>query len=256
MLALGERLLGDVAQDHRVVGLKLGQVGRQRVAADAARAVDPGGGQDPDLDLLLAQGLDQLGVLASRPLDQEDLGLAPGVGEPLGDVVDRPAIAAPLLGNELGGERVKVRFGDELPEREDVDAALQLDRLRLLVADGRRPVVVGLLENLERSPRRLAGADHDVDVDRLALLDVGGNRDLLDQDLAVVEVLERQDVDLHAQRLGGQGLLEEVAAVLVAVGEHDDAPGRVVGKRRQRQLDAPRPSRCFRGRSCSRCPAG
>ena len=107
----------------------------------------------------------------------------------------------------------------------------------LLVADGRRPVVVGLLEDLEGPARRLAGADHDVDVDRLPLLDVGRNRDLLDQDFAVVEVLDRQDVDLHAQRLGGQGLLEQVAAVFVAVGEHDDPPGRVLGKRRQRQLD-------------------
>ena len=38
------------------------------------------------------------------------------------------------------------------------------------------PVVVGLLEDLERARRRLAGADHDVDVDRLALLDVGRDR--------------------------------------------------------------------------------
>ena len=139
VLALGERLLGDVAQDHRVVRLKLGQIGRQRVAADAARAVDPGGGQHLDLDLLLAQGLDQLGVLAARPLDQEHLGLAAGVGEPLGDVVDRPAVAAALVGNEFGRERVKIGFGDELLEREDVDAALQLDRHGLLVADGRAP---------------------------------------------------------------------------------------------------------------------
>ena len=38
VLALGERLLGDVAQDHAVIGLKLGQVGRQRIAADARRS--------------------------------------------------------------------------------------------------------------------------------------------------------------------------------------------------------------------------
>ena len=134
-------------------------------------------------------------------------------------------------------EGVEVRLGDELLEREDVDPALELDRLRLLVAGGRGAVVVGLLEDLERPAGRLAGADHDVDVDRLALLDVGGDRDLLDEDLAVVEVVDRQDVDLDAQRLGGQGLLEQVAAVLVAVGEHDDPPGGVLGEGRQRQLD-------------------
>ena len=121
------------------------------------------------------------------------------MGEPLGDIVDRPAIAAPLVGNELGGERVKIRFRDQLPERVHVDAALELDRHRLLVADGRRPVIVGLLKDLQRPPGRLAGPDHHVDVDRLSLLDVGRNRHLLDQDLAVVEVLDRQDVDLDAQ---------------------------------------------------------
>ena len=64
VLRLGERVLGDVAQDHRVVRLELRQVGRQRVAADDPRAVDPRGDQRRDLDLLLPQGLDQLGVLA------------------------------------------------------------------------------------------------------------------------------------------------------------------------------------------------
>ena len=58
-------------------------------------------------------------------------------------------------------------------------------------------VVVGLLEDLERPASRLAGADHDVDVDRLALLDVGRDRHLLDQHLAVVRVLDRQHVDLR-----------------------------------------------------------
>ena len=110
--------------------------------------------------------------------------------------------------------------------------------LRLLVADGRRPVIVGLLEDLERPPGRLAGADHDVDVDRLALLDVGRDRDLLDQDLAVVEVLDRQDVDLHAQRLGGQApARSRLPRFSLPSESDDDPPGRVLGKRRQGQLD-------------------
>ena len=88
------------------------------------------GEQRLDLDLLLAEGLDQLGVLAPRPLDQQHLGLAPGVGEPLGHVVDRPPVAAVLVGDELGGEGVEVGLGDQLLEREDVDPALELDRLR------------------------------------------------------------------------------------------------------------------------------
>ena len=104
-----------------------------------------------------------------------------------------------------------------------VDSALELDRDRLLVADGRSPIIVGFLKNLERPAGRLAGANHDVDVDRLALFDVGRNRDLFDQHLPVVEVVDRQDVDLYAQRLGGERLLEEVATILVAIREQDDA---------------------------------
>ena len=49
--------LGTLARITAVIRLKLRQVGGQRVAADAARAVDLGGGQDLDLDFLLAQGL-------------------------------------------------------------------------------------------------------------------------------------------------------------------------------------------------------
>ena len=45
------------------------------------------------------------------------VGLAARVGEPLRHVVDRPPVAAPLLGHELGGERVEVGLGDELLER-------------------------------------------------------------------------------------------------------------------------------------------
>ena len=84
---------------------------------------------------------------------------------------------------------------------------------------------------------RLAGPDDHVDVDRLALLDVGRDRHLLDQDLAVIAILDRQDVHLDAQRLGGHGLLEQVAPVLVAVGEDHDPPRRVLGERRQGQLE-------------------
>ncbi len=134
VLRLGEGVLGDVGQDHRVVRLKLRQVGRKRVAADGARAVDLRRDQGRDLELLLPEGPDQLGVLAGRPLDQEDLRRAAHVGEPLGDVVDRAAVAAVLVGDELGGERVEVGLGDQLLEVEDVDPALELDRLRLLVA--------------------------------------------------------------------------------------------------------------------------
>ena len=76
MLGLGEGFLGDIGQDHRIEGLELGQVDRQRVAADAPRAVDRRGDQDLDLDVLVVQGLDQLGVLSPGTFDQEDLGLA------------------------------------------------------------------------------------------------------------------------------------------------------------------------------------
>ena len=119
----------------------------------AARAVDPWSEQRLDLDLLLAQGLDQLGVLALRSLDQENLGLAPGVREPLGHVVDRPLVAAALVGNELGREGVEIGLGDELLEREDVDPALELHRHGLLVAGRGGPVVVGLLEDLQGARR-------------------------------------------------------------------------------------------------------
>ncbi len=122
-------------------------------------------------------------------------------------------------------------------ERFDVDPSLQLDRFRLLVAEGGSPIIVGLLEDLQGPARRFAGADHDVDVDRLPHLDVRRNHDLLDQDLPVVLVVDRHDVDLYAQRLGGLGLLEQVASVLVAVGDHHDPPGGILGESRQGQLD-------------------
>ena len=72
--------------------------------------------------------------------------------------------------------------------------------MRLLVAGGGDAPVVGvLLEDLQGPLGRLAGPDDDVDVDRLPLLDVGRERDLLDQDFLVVEVVDRQDVDLDAR---------------------------------------------------------
>ena len=238
LLRLGERVLGDVAEDHGVERLELAEVVGERVAPLVAAAADAGGDQDLDLQLLLAEGPDQLGVLAPGPLDQEDLRRAPGVGEPGGHVVDRPAVARALLGDELGGEGVEARLGDELLEREDVHAPAEVDRHRLLVAGGGDAPVVGvLLEDLQGPPGRLAGPDDDVDVDRLALLDVGGQRDLLDQDFLVVEVVDRQDVDLDAQLLGGEGLLDGVAAVLVAVGDEDDPPGGVLGEGGQGELD-------------------
>ena len=80
VLRLGERVLGDVGQDHRVVGLELRQVGRQRVAADAPGAVDLGGDQRLDLDLLLAERLDQLGVLARASPRSAGPGPCPGRG--------------------------------------------------------------------------------------------------------------------------------------------------------------------------------
>src|SRR3712207_9231446 len=59
---------------------------------------------------------------------------------------------------------------------------------------------------------------------------------LLDEHLAVVAVLDRQDVDLDVEVLGGQRLLEGPAAVLVAVGQDDDPPRRVLGEGGQGQL--------------------
>ena len=59
-------------------------------------------------------------------------------------------------------------------EREDVDPAPELHRHGLLVAGRGGAVVVGLLEDLQRTAGRLAGPDDHVDVDCLAFLDVGG----------------------------------------------------------------------------------
>ena len=200
-------------------------------------AVDPRADQHLDLDLLVLQRLDQLRMLVGGPLDQEDLGLAPRVGESLGPVVDRATVAATLGGDELGAEGIEVGLFDDLLKRPDVDPAVELDGYRLLVAGGRHAGSLGLLEDLERPAGRLAGANHHVDVDPLPLLHVGGDRYLLDQDLAVIEVLDRHDVDLHAQRLGLEGLLQQVAAVLVAVGDDDHAPRGVLGERGQGQFD-------------------
>src|SRR5271157_6351712 len=113
-------------------------------------------------------------MLAPGALDEEHLRLAPGVGKSFGQIVDRPLVAAVTVGNELGREGVKVGLGDELLEREDVDAALKVHGHGLLVAGGRYSRVVGSLKDLERAVSRLAGADHHVDVDRLTLLDIRG----------------------------------------------------------------------------------
>ena len=157
--------------------------------------------------------------------------------EALGDVVDRPLVAAVFIGNELGRERVETGCGDELLEREDIDPALEFYRYGLLAAGGGSLVVVGLLDDLQRAPGRFTGPDDHVDVDRFAFLHVGRDRHFLDQDLAVVAILDGHHVDLDAQRLGGHRLLEQVAAVLVAVGDHHHPPRRVFGKRRQCELE-------------------
>src|ERR1700722_18834979 len=99
-------------------------------------------------------------MISPGTLDQQNLGLAPRVGEALGDVVDRPAVATPFFGDELRREGVKVRLSNKLLKRKYVDSALQIDGDRLLVADGRSPIIVGLLKNLERSAGRLTGANH------------------------------------------------------------------------------------------------
>ena len=98
MLTFGERFLGYVAENHRVVGLELGQIGGKRIAADATRAVNHRGDLDSDLDFLLAcrrPSLHQLGVLSACSFDQEYLGLPPWrvrVNASAFVVVDRPTI--------------------------------------------------------------------------------------------------------------------------------------------------------------------
>ena len=71
--------------------------------------------------------------------------------KPSATLLIAPLVAAVLVGDELGGERVEVGLGDQLLEREDVDPALELDRHGLLVAGRGGAVVVGLLEDLERA---------------------------------------------------------------------------------------------------------
>ncbi len=198
VLGLGERLLGDVGQDHRVIGLELRQVGRQRVAADPVEPSIRGATSTLTSIFFSRRALTSSACSPGVPSIRRTWALPRAWVNPSARLLIARLVALPFAGNELGGEGVEVGLGDELLERLDVHAAIQLDRARLLVAGGRgHGGSVGLLEDLQRPAGRLAGADHDVDVDRLALLHVGGDRDLLDQDLAVVEVFDRQDVDLR-----------------------------------------------------------
>ena len=148
VLRLGECFLGDVAENHGVIGLELGQVSGKRITADAP---EPSilGATSVVTSISFSRSAFTSSACSPRvPFDQEHLGRAARVGEPFGLVIDRPAIAAVLVGDELGAERVKIRIGDDLLESFYVDPPLKFDRLRLFVAEGGSPIVVGLLEDL------------------------------------------------------------------------------------------------------------
>ena len=107
MLRLGERFLGHVGQDHCVVGLKWA-----RSVGKRSPPIPPEPSIRGATSSLTSISFSRRALISSAcpvsSLDQEDLGLAPGVREALGDVVDRPLVAAVLVGNELGREGVKL----------------------------------------------------------------------------------------------------------------------------------------------------
>ncbi len=167
------------------------------------------------------------------------MALAKDLREGRGAVVLGHDIVVGRRGHEGRFVFIEVGFVDRVGEAEDVLAGLQRD---VLFADGfgdgalaageTQAAGDGGLGRVSRV-RHVAGAglaDHGANFKRLALADVGGQRDAFDRDFGACAEFDGHDIDADA--VGGEQLRDRfgIADVFVAVGDDDDAARGVFGE--------------------------
>jgi hypothetical protein len=215
---LAEVAGGHVAENDLVVALEFAE--RTRRAAFV---------HDLHVELGRAERRGERAVGLGIAADDEHAGIAADIHEAARLVVLRDRVAGDL---DLDVVAVEAGVRERLGKGEQVLAGLEL---HLLLAE---QLVVA--EQAHGRGLRLVGVGEDLRLERLALLDVRGEAELLDRYVTAAGRAERHDVERDPERLGGNQRGHRVADVLVAVGKEDELLLARLGKCRRAEPDRTR----------------